>query len=240
MCIDELNKGGMLVLVDPDIKFKIPPGELAKLFSNAGVRAILVGGSTYGEVNFDEFVREIRTHASVPIIIFPGNAMHVSQYADAILFTSLISGRNPQFLIEEQVRAAPIIKKLGIEVIPTGYLLVDGGSFTSVLYKSHTLPIPREKYELAKYHALAAQYLGMKFVYFDTGSGAKLTVPDEMIRSVKEYISIPLIVGGGITTKEEAKKKFESGAHLIVVGSAIEREPDRVYEFVESYREIKE
>ncbi len=229
--MQEKLKKGLLCLIDPDKEIKFLK-EMVKKISDAGASAILLGGSTYGEVDFDEFVKEVKRYSEIPVIIFPSGMHHISKYADAIFFMSLLSGRNPQYLIEEQVKAAPLIKKYGLEVIPVGYILVDGGNPTSASYISHTMPIPRDKPRIAKYHALTAQYFGMKYVYLDAGSGAKYSVPEEMIKEVKEYIDIPLIVGGGIKTPEEALKKRKAGADFIVVGNIIEKDINLVYEFV--------
>jgi len=159
----------------------------------------------------------------MPVLVFPGIFNFVSPYADAILFLSMMSSRNPQLLIGEQVRTAPLIKKYDVEAIPTGYFLIESGSLTSVQFMSNSLPIPRTKYDIAVSHALAAQYLGMKVIFFDGGSGAKQSVPAEMIKKVKENISIPMIVGGGIRTPEEAREKVSAGADFIVIGTAIEK-----------------
>ncbi|MDE0041030.1 MAG: phosphoglycerol geranylgeranyltransferase, partial [Candidatus Poribacteria bacterium] len=148
--------------------------------------------------------------------------MHLSRHADAILYLSLISGRNANFLIGEQVKAAPRIRQYGIEPIPTGYMLIDSGRQTSVGFMSGTTPLPRDKYDLAWSHALAAEYLGMRLVYLEAGSGAEHPVPDQMIAAVKEHVSIPILVGGGITSPEIAVQKVEAGADFIVTGTAIE------------------
>ena len=148
--------------------------------------------------------------------------MHLSPHADAILYLSLISGRNANFLIGEQVKAAPRIRQYGIEPIPTGYMLVDSGRQTSVGFMSGTTPLPRDKFDLAWAHALAAEYLGMQLIYLEAGSGAEYPVPDQMIAAVKEHISIPILVGGGIAAPEIAAQKVKAGADFIVTGTVIE------------------
>ncbi len=228
------EKGAVfLALIDPDTD-KIKSNQLAtevKDICESGADAILVGGSIVGRADFDGFLKFIKSYSKVPVIIFPGDCTHLSKYADAVLFISLISGRNPEYLIGEQVKASPIIKELGLEVIPTGYLLIESGNLTSALFMSHSFPIPRDKPDIAKYHALAGQYLGMKFIYLDAGSGAQELVPDEMIREVKDYISIPILVGGGIKNPQEAKSKVKAGAQGIVIGNILQENPDLAKDF---------
>jgi len=213
---------GFFCLLDPD---KQTPEEaiiMAKKCISADVDAILVGGSIMVENNFDLTIKAIQDNVNIPVMVFPGIFNFVSPYADAILFISMMSSRNSQLLIGEQVRAAPLIKKYNIETIPTGYFLIESHTLTSVQYMSHSIPIPRTKYDIAISHALAAEYLGMKFIFFDGGSGAKKSVPTKMIRKVKKSINIPLIIGGGIKTPDEARKKVEAGADFIVIGNVIE------------------
>lgn len=220
-----------MILLDPE---KLPLGSLGEVVSRAsegGVDAILVGGSTLYSGGFDAFVCAVKASSDLPVIIFPGGAYQISKSADALLFLSLISGRNPQYLIGEQVKAAPLLKKHGVETIPVGYMLIESGSLTSVQFISNTLPIPREKIEVAVSHALAAQYLGMKMVYLDGGSGARSSVPDEMIREIRDAVSIPILVGGGIRKPEEASRKVASGASFVVTGNVIEENPSMVKNF---------
>ncbi|MBN2001081.1 phosphoglycerol geranylgeranyltransferase, partial [candidate division KSB1 bacterium] len=160
------------------------------------------------------------------VIIFPGSTKQISPYADAILFLSLISGRNPNVLIGEQVVAAPIIKSIGLEAIGTAYMFIESGNVTSAQFVSDTRPIPREKPDIAIAHALAAEYLGMKIIYLEAGSGAKYSVPEELVAAVKKYVSVPLIVGGGIRTPDEARKKVLAGAHFVVTGNVLEKNRD--------------
>jgi phosphoglycerol geranylgeranyltransferase len=214
--------GGFLLLVDPD---KGEPAEILALTEqaeSAGVDAILVGTSFLMRPDFHVTLKELRSRTSLPVILFPGGASQVSPEADAILFMSLISGRNPTYLIEEQVKGAPFVKAYDLEAIPTGYMLIESGSYTSVEYVSGSRPIPRDKSDLACAHALAAQYLGMKMVYLEAGSGANHSVPDEMIRQVSAAIEIPMIVGGGIVSPEEVAQKISAGASFVVVGTRFE------------------
>ncbi|MDI6839557.1 MAG: geranylgeranylglyceryl/heptaprenylglyceryl phosphate synthase [bacterium] len=227
-----------LVPLDPDINLQGIESKIKNICAN-GADAILVGGSTIEKPNFDEFTKLVKSHSTVPVIIFPGNSTQLSKHADAILFLSLISGRNPEYLIGEHVKASPIIKEFGLEVIPTGYLLIESGNLTSVLFMSHTLPIPRDKPDIAKYHALATEYLGMKLVYLDAGSGASNSVPNQMIREVRDYITIPIIVGGGIRTPADAKSKVAAGAQGVVIGDVLQKEPQLAKDFAAAIHKIK-
>ncbi len=212
-----------MVLIDPD---RLSPDQIKNLglkSQKAGVDGFLIGSSLLLTNKFDKAVKELKDSVTVPVIIFPGNAYQVSRYADAILFLSLVSGRNPQLLIGEQVKAAPLVKDFEIEPIPTGYLIIESGRRTAVLYMSNTQPIPKDKPDIACAHALAAQYLGMKFIFLEAGSGAENPVPDEIIKTVKDFVSIPIITGGGVKTPQQAKSKVESGASFVVVGNALEK-----------------
>ena len=217
--------GAFLLLIDPDSSTKKDYLTAAEAAESCGVDGLLVGSSFVLKSHFVEAVREIKGATNLPVIIFPGSASQVTPNADAILFTSLLSGRNPQYLIDEQVKGAPMVKQAGLEVIPTGYLLIESSGLTSVQFVSSTLPIPRTKHDIACAHALAAQYLGMKTVYLEAGSGARLSVPDEMVTAVSSYINIPVIVGGGLTTPEECASKISAGASIVVVGNHLEQDP---------------
>ena len=209
-------------LLDPDRA----PGEktldLAQRCERADVDALLVGSSLLLSSKFEEALKLLKGRISRPVIIFPGNANQISRYADAILYLSLISGRNPDLLIGEQVKAAPLIREYGIEPISTGYMIVDSGGQTSVQFMSNTQPLPQGRPDIAKAHALAAQYLGMKLLYLEAGSGAKNSVPEKIIEEVRGYVELPIIVGGGIRTPEQAAKKVEAGADFVVVGNTFE------------------
>jgi putative glycerol-1-phosphate prenyltransferase len=218
------NKGekGLFILLDPD---KQNAKELCKRAVKAeelAVSAILVGGSQINTDDFDATVKEIKSAVQIPVLLFPGSSSQLSKYADAVLFLSLISGRNPQYLISEQVSAAPRVKQLKIEVIPTAYMLIESGSITALEFISGTKPIPRDQIGIATAHALAGEYLGMKLVYLEAGSGALKPVPREMISAVKKTISLPLIVGGGIRNPNAVKVAVDAGADFLVVGNALE------------------
>ena len=213
---------GYIVLIDPDKKSENDLPEKVKAINESGVDAILVGGSLMMDGRCSDRVAQIKSLAEIPVIFFPGGISQLNSHYDAILFMSIISGRNPHYLIGEQVIAAPIINDLGIEVIPTGYLLLDGGSDSAVQFMSSTAPIPMDKPDISIAHALAAQYLGKQLIYLEAGSGAKQAVTNELIKEVFEQVDIPLIVGGGIRTPEVAREKVESGASFVVTGNIIE------------------
>ncbi len=219
--------GAFLLLIDPD---RLPESQIPYLIETAQeveVDAFLVGTSFMLYSNFHQVVRQIKQHAAIPVIIFPGSHSQISPDADAILFMSLLSGRNPQYLIDEQVKGAPLVKEFGLEVIPTGYLLVASGLTTSVQYISNTQPLPRDKNDIACAHALAAQFLGMQLLYLDAGSGAEHAVPEEMITAVTQYSSLPLQVGGGLRAPEDIERKLAAGASFVVVGNQFEDKMDR-------------
>ncbi|MFQ6007824.1 MAG: geranylgeranylglyceryl/heptaprenylglyceryl phosphate synthase [Candidatus Zixiibacteriota bacterium] len=217
--------GGFLLLIDPDRAPERVYLPLVEAAEECGVDAILVGTSFMVHTNFHGSVRKIRAATSLGVILFPGSYAQITPDADAILFTSLISGRNASYLIEEQVRGAPLVKQFGLEPIPTGYMLIESNTLTSVQYVSNTHPIPRTKNDVARAHALAAQYLGMKLVYLEAGSGSGQPVPEEMVRAVASYVDIPLLVGGGLTTPEMCAARVEAGASFIVVGNGLENDP---------------
>lgn len=214
--------GGFLLLIDPDRSCNSDYLALAEAASDCGVDAILVGTSFMMAGHFPTAVRQIKARANLPVIIFPGSFTQITSDADAILYTSLISGRNPQYLIDEQVKGAPFIKAAGLEAIPTGYMLIESGPLTSVQFISGTLPIPRGKPDIACAHALAAQYLGMKLVYLEAGSGAGQPVPTEMVQAVAATVDIPLLVGGGLRTPEDCAARITAGAAFVVMGTRLE------------------
>lgn len=224
--MSQAKGAGFLVLLDPDkLEAKKLRQKISVLEEN-GVDGILIGSSLLLSTGFDQTIKEIKSSVKIPVIIFPGNAYQISRWADAILFLSLVSGRNPNFLIGEHVKAASAIKEFNLETIPTGYMIFDSGKMTSVLFMSDTKPIPFDKPEIAKAHALAAEYLGMKMIYLEAGSGAEVPIPDEIVSEVKEYISLPLIVGGGIKDPQVAKTKVQNGANFVVMGNALETDLD--------------
>lgn len=227
---------GFITLIDPDNQTGAKAVKTAQICEKEGADAILVGGTIMLEDNFAAVTNKIKNTVDIPVIIFPGIFNLGEPLADAILFMSLISSRNPQLLIGEQVKAAPMIKKAKIETIPTGYMIIESGSLTSVAYMSNSLPIPRNKADIAVAHALAAQYLGMKLLFMDAGSGALFSVPTQMVSKVKSSIDIPLMIGGGVRSPEEAREKVEAGADFVVVGSAIENDndEDRIHAFADA------
>lgn len=222
-----LSKGaGFLLLLDPD---KYDQEQLLTIVHQAeysSVDAILIGGSLMLTNRLDEYIELIKKETDIPVIIFPGSIMQVSGKADAILYLSLVSGRNPEFLIGNHVVAAPTLKHVGIEVISTAYMLIESGRSTSASFMTNTTPIPRHKPEVAAVHALAAEYMGMKITYLEGGSGAELSVPVETIQAVAQAVDIPIIVGGGIRTPEDARAKVEAGADFVVVGNIFEKNTD--------------
>jgi putative glycerol-1-phosphate prenyltransferase len=220
--IQKQKGAGYLVLIDPDKKSQAELTGFAGECESGGADALLVGGSLLFSAHFDALIRSLKEAVAIPVILFPGNGGQLSQHADAVLFMSLVSGRNPHFLIGEQVQYAPVIRALGLEPISMGYMLIESGSVTSAEFMSHTKPIPREKPEIAAAHALAAQYLGMTLVYLEAGSGAKQSVPDDLIRAVRKTVTVPVIVGGGIRAPEEAAAKVKAGASFIVTGNVLE------------------
>lgn len=228
------RKKSIAVLVDPD-KAEDPARllHLINLASENCVDYFFVGGSLVTSANLSEVVRRIKENVTLPVILFPGNAIQVEASADAILFLSLISGRNPELLIGQHVVAAPIIKNTRLEVISTGYMLINSGKITSVAYISNTMPIPDDKYSVAASTAMAGQMLGLQTIYIDAGSGAEKEISTRMIGSVRKSISIPLIVGGGINSARKAISALEAGADMIVIGNALEKDPDLLTEVSE-------
>lgn len=231
----------LIVLIDPD---KIQAGQLEQILDlagRAGVDYFFVGGSLIVHDGLDACLRTISAHSDIPTILFPGSTYQINDRADAILYLSLISGRNAELLIGQQVVAAPYLKASPLEVISTGYLLIDGGVQTTVSYMSNTQPIPADKNDIAVCTALAGEMLGLKMLYLDAGSGAHRPVSSSMIRAVRRNIDIPLIVGGGIRSPERALAGIHAGADLIVVGNAVEKSPSLILEMadaVHSYRTL--
>jgi len=222
-----------LVLVDPD---KIDGNGFPKFIQHAtaaGVDGFLVGGSLVLADTFEECIRTMKKNTNVPVVIFPGSVQQISKEADAILYLSLLSGRNAEHIIGSQVTAAPIIKKMKLEAISTAYMLVESGKTTSAEFMSNTKPLPRNKPDIAVAHALAAEYMGFKLLYLEAGSGAEHSVPEEMIAAVVKYCSVPLIVGGGIRTPDDARKKVKAGAKFVVTGNVLEKDgsKDLIREF---------
>ena len=220
-----------IVLLDPDRRNEQSLEERVEKANNAGVDALFVGGSLMMDFKCEDRVKKIKSLSKIPIILFPGGVGQLNSHYDAMLFMSVISGRNPHYLIGEQVLAAPIVKDLGIETIPTGYILLDGGAGSTVEFISGTRPLPMHRKDIAVAHALAGQFLGMKFIYLEAGSGAKEPVPTSLIKAVNNAINIPIIVGGGINSPDLARAAVNAGASIIVTGTILEDNPDYVKQF---------
>jgi phosphoglycerol geranylgeranyltransferase len=228
------GKKSIAVLIDPDkIGDAAQLEPLLRLANENCVDYFFVGGSLVTTTNLSEVVRTIKDNISIPVILFPGSAHQIDPSADAILFLSLISGRNPDLLIGQHVLAAPILKNTKLEVMPTGYILVNSGKTTSVAYISNTTPIPEDKYSLAACTAMAGEMLGLKLIYLDAGSGAEREVNKKMISAVRKAIEGPLIVGGGLNTPQKALHALEAGADLIVIGNVLEKAPELLTEIAE-------
>jgi phosphoglycerol geranylgeranyltransferase len=216
------DRAAFMCLIDPDKLELSAIVSVAIAAAESGADAILIGGSMMLNNSFSDAIASIKKHVQIPVIIFPGMFNFVCPDADALLMLNMLSSRNPAVLISEQVRCAPLVYTAKLEVIPTAYLLIESGNMSSVQYMSHSLPIPRKKNDIAVAHALAAQYMGMRMIYLEAGSGAEQPVPTEMISSVKSHIEIPIIVGGGIKTPSEAHDRVIAGADIIVIGTALE------------------
>ncbi len=233
----QLGKKSFAVLIDPD---KVTPSNLHKLIDTAVMAKVdyfFVGGSLVISNHLDECIQEIKSGSNIPVVLFPGSPSQVSIYADALLYLSLISGRNPELLIGQHVISAPLVKKSGLEIMPTGYMVIDGGAPTTVSYISNANPIPADKNEIAMCTAMAAEMLGMKLIYMDAGSGAKNPISEGMIRTVAKHIESPLIVGGGITTPEKAFQNCQAGADVIVIGNAIEKNVNLILEMSDAIQQ---
>lgn len=232
------GKKSFAVLIDPDKVNTSLLDELTELSLAAKVDYFFVGGSLVISNRLDEVVQHIKANCSIPVILFPGSPTQVSKYADALLYLSLISGRNAELLIGQHVVSAPFVKQSGLELMPTGYMVIDGGAPTTVSYISNASPIPADKNEIAMCTAMAGEMLGMKLIYLDSGSGAKKAVSENMIESVAKNIEAPLIVGGGITEPEKAYRNCKAGADVIVVGNAIEKDASLIKEMAAAIHSV--
>lgn len=212
------------ILLDPDKLLIKNIAEKVGHINKIKADYILVGGSLLFTNLMDAFILELKKHTKIPIVLFPGNAMQISNHADAILFLSLLSGRNPEFLIGNHVHVAPILKQTHLEIIPTSYLLIESGRETTASYISNTKPIPRHKPEIAMATALAGEMMGHQITYLDGGSGAQKIIPKELIKIVAQQVSNPIIVGGGIQTREELDNCYKAGATMVVIGNAFEKD----------------
>ncbi|QHT68158.1 geranylgeranylglyceryl/heptaprenylglyceryl phosphate synthase [Rhodocytophaga rosea] len=211
------------VLIDPDKTDAAACLQLIRHSVENKVDFFFVGGSLITGNTMGQLIKLIKTNSSIPVILFPGSNLHIDMSADALLFLSLISGRNPELLIGQHVIAAPVLKKSNLEILPTGYILIDSGRQTTVSYISNTTPIPYDKPEIAACTAMAGEMLGLKLIYLDGGSGAQKQISSRMIASVRKSVDVPLIVGGGIRSAEEAAEVMEAGADVIVIGNGIEK-----------------
>ncbi|KQB37986.1 Geranylgeranylglyceryl phosphate synthase [Flavobacterium daejeonense] len=219
-----VRKQLLAILLDPDkIVWESLP-ELILKINQSPATHVFIGGSLVGNSILDILIQQIKKDCTLPVVLFPGDASQISNHADGILFLSLLSGRNPDYLIGHQVKAAPILKKLQLEIIPTGYILIESGSQTAVERVSQTKPLDSDNLDLVLATALAGEMLGNKLIYLEAGSGAQKAVSQEIIKLVAQNTNIPLIVGGGITDQEGIQRAYDSGADLVVIGTAFERD----------------
>ncbi len=218
------GKKAFALLVDPDKLLLEDVQNLADRINAAGIDFVFVGGSLLLNENIAEIIPALRKAVKPSVILFPGNLLQLKHEADGVLFLSLISGRNPDLLIGNHVIAAPLLKQSKMEVLPTGYMLIESGRATSVNYMSNTTPIPKDKSEIAACTAMAGELLGLQLLYMDAGSGAETPISTEMISSVAGAVNVPLIVGGGIRSKKQAEAALKAGADIIVVGNAFEKD----------------
>lgn len=232
------NKKKIALLIDPDRTTATIAAKLSIEAEKNGFQLILIGGSLVSEP-LDKYIQTVKKTCKLPVILFPGSLFQVSANADGMLLLSLISGRNPEYLVGQHVLAAPIIKKMKLPTVSTGYILIDGGNTTSIEYMSNTKAIPANKTDIIKATALAGEMLGLKLIYLEAGSGAKRRVPSKVISEVRSAVSIPVIVGGGIATANELKDVLAAGADIAVVGTAIENDAKQLKEFAEVLKDFK-
>lgn len=215
----------LAVLIDPEKTSVDQVVMLSEKIKSAPITHILVGGSTFCGADLDALVGQFKKLTQLPVLLFPGHYAQISNLADGILFLSLISGRNPDYLIEHQIKATPVLQKMQLEIIPTSYILIESGTVTAVQRVSETQPIDRAHFDLAAHTALTGQYLGHRLVYLEAGSGALNSVPTDMIQQVVKTVSIPVIVGGGIRSKQAIQDAYLAGADMVVIGTAFEENP---------------
>lgn len=225
------EKKQFAVLIDPD---KFETSKVIKLADSSNVDFIMVGGSLLANGNFEKCIQTIKRNTKIPIVIFPGNNLQISKNADGILLLSLISGRNANLLIGKHVIAAPILRSSNLEILPTGYMLIDSGKPTAATYMSNTCPIPSDKEDIAMCTAMAGEMLGLKLIYMDAGSGALNPVSQAMIEKVKSNIHIPLLIGGGISSPEKAISACLAGADVIIAGNSIEKDKTLIKNIAEA------
>ena len=216
-----LEKKLLAVLLDPD---KVNLKDVEQLIEKIERKAdfIFVGGSSVSNGDTENLVQKLKLHTKLPIVLFPGDYTQITNKADAILFLSLISGENPEYLIKQQLKSVPLLERSSLEIIPTGYILINGGAKTSVQKVSDTIPIDHQNSQLVSHTALAGQYMGKQLIYLEAGSGATMPISKAIIESVAKKITVPLIVGGGIRTKEQLNTAFDAGAAIVVIGTAFE------------------
>ena len=227
--IQKASKKGeklLAILLDPDKTSLEEIPSISKRIESLNAHFIFVGGSFVENGITNIFVQKLKENTQIPIVLFPGDYSQLTNYADALLFLSLLSGRNPEYLIEQQIKSVPFLKNSSLEIIPTGYILIDGGTQSSVLKVSKTTPIAQENIELAVSTAVAGMYKGKQLIYLEAGSGAKTVVNTQLISEVKKNITIPLIVGGGIKSREQLNNAYKNGADLVVIGTAFENNID--------------
>lgn len=218
------QKKMLAILIDPEKTGLDSIVSLTEKIKTSPATHIFVGGSSFDDNHLDELIIALKRSCDLPILLFPGNANQISPYADGILFLSLLSGRNPEYLIDIQIQAVPKLLNTNLEIIPTGYLLIDGGNETAVARISQTTPINRNSTDTALYTALAGEYSGKKLIYLEAGSGAQNSVPIAMVEEISKHLTTPLIVGGGITSKEQIDEMYRAGADLVVIGTAFEND----------------
>lgn len=222
----DINSRQLGILIDPDRHTSDELVPFLTKISEAKPDVLLLGSTLIHNSHTSEAAKLIKQHSTLPLVLFPGHFTHLTDEVDAVLLLSLISGRNADLLIGQHMLAAPQLAQMKAQIISTGYMLIDGGSPTSVSYVSNTLPIPRSKTDIALCTALAGQFIGMKLIYLDAGSGATESVPLEMVRTLKKQLATPIVVGGGIHSREEIEAYWDAGANLVVVGNALESKPD--------------
>lgn len=223
--LDKYNKKKIFgILIDPDSYTNTKLNQVLSMVENGKVDLILIGGSLISSLSeMEGHISLIKKKTNVPVLLFPGSLLQITNKADGILLLSLISGRNPEFLIGNHVVAAPVLKNTNLEIIPTGYILIESGKTTSVEYISNTKPIPSEKVDIIVATAIAGEMIGNKLIYLEAGSGAENPVSKDVIEKVKKNINVPLMVGGGIRTKKQLHDTYEAGADIVIVGNAIEK-----------------
>lgn len=241
LSITELRKKkqkAFALLIDPDKTGIKQMAELAEKCNDHRVDYVFLGGSLMTSNHLDECILSFKEHSDIPVVLFPGNPSQLSKEADALLYLSLISGRNPDLLIGAHVVSAPKVKESNLEVISTGYMVIDGGVPTAVSYMSHSFPIPHDKNDIAVCTAMAGEFQGKHVIYMDAGSGAKNPITHSMVTSVRNHVQIPIIVGGGIRNPEKAYEISGAGADIVVVGNAIEKDPNLIQEMADAIHQV--